>query len=73
MSTSMRADFHHLMREEARRLLSHIQNETDKKRKYQLCNMLLEIYEELDIEVGENASFWGDIQLDYLEVVNHSL
>ncbi len=71
MGTPMRADFHHLMREEANRLLSHIKNETDQNRKYQLCSMLLEIYEELDIDVQENASFWGDIQINYRDVVGH--
>ncbi|GEN34391.1 hypothetical protein [Aneurinibacillus danicus] len=71
MGTSTGADFHHMMREEAQRLLSHIKNETDKNRKYQLCGMLLEIYEELDIEVKDNTSFWGDIRVDYRDIVSH--
>ncbi|AMA73165.1 MULTISPECIES: hypothetical protein [Aneurinibacillus] len=71
METSTRKDFHCLMREEARRLLAHIKNETDYNRRYQLCGLLLEIYEELDIEVRDNASFWGDIRLNYHHFVNH--
>ncbi|MFT9847044.1 hypothetical protein [Aneurinibacillus sp. REN35] len=71
MEIPMGEDFHHLMREEAKRLLLHIKGETDRHRKYQLCSMLLEIYEELDIDIKENASLWGDIEITYRDVVNH--
>jgi hypothetical protein len=71
MDISTRPDFHLHLRQEAHRLLSYIKQETNKEKKYQLCGMLMEIYEELDIEVRDNLSFWGDIQVNYQDFVNH--
>lgn len=61
--------FRDRMKQEANDLLSQIKQESDQTKKYQLCESLLEILEELDIEVSNNHSLWQEIQMSYQDFV----
>lgn len=61
--------FRDLMKKEANHLLSQIKVERDQTKKYQLCENLLEILEELDIEVSHNHTLWHEIKMSYADFV----
>lgn len=68
-----RNDFRDQLRNEATRLLVLIKRESDLVAKYELCGILMEILEELDIEVENNSSFWCDTQINYQEYIHYIL
>lgn len=61
--------FRDRMKKEANNLLSQIKQEHDQEKKYLLCENLLEILEELDIEVSHNHNLWHEIQMNYQDFV----
>ncbi len=61
--------FRDQMKKEANDLLSQIKQERDHTKKYQLCENLLEILEELDIEVSNNHTLWHEIKMSYQDFV----
>ena len=62
-------EFREHMRKEANFILSKIKQEKNPVKKRLLCENLLEIYEELDIEIAKTHSLWTEIQMDYEDFV----
>lgn len=62
-------EFREQMKKEASYILSKIKKEKNPTKKHLLCEDLLEIYEELDIEVVKNHSLWAEIQMNYEDFV----
>ena len=67
MSTN---EFREYMRKEANHILSKIKQEKNPTRKHLLCENLLEIYEELDIEVMATHSLWTEIKMNYEDFIS---
>ncbi|MEW9668215.1 hypothetical protein [Ammoniphilus sp. 3BR4] len=66
-----RNDFRDQLTTEAAHLLYRIKGVSDLDAKYELCSMLMEIFEELDIEVESHSSLWGDMQINYQEYIQY--
>ena len=62
-------DFREYMKQEARQILSKIKQEKNPTKKHLLCENLLEIYEELDIEVAATHSLWAEIEMNYEDFI----
>lgn len=62
-------DFREYMKKEASCILSKIKEEKNPVKKHLLCENLLEIYEELDIEIAKTHSLWAEIQMNYEDFV----
>ncbi|RKD23850.1 hypothetical protein BEP19_05315 [Ammoniphilus oxalaticus] len=59
------SEFREYMKKEANQILSKIKREKNPTKKHLLCENLLEIYEELDIEVASTHSLWAEIEMNY--------
>jgi len=62
-------EFREHMKKEANFILSKIKEEKNPVKKHLLCETLLEIYEELDIEIAKSHSLWTEIQMNYEDFV----